>query len=479
MNLQPKQMQALRTLLNPQCKYLLYGGAMAGGKSYLLRWAALYYELWLSKKYGARHVPVGIFCENYPALIDRQVSRIVREFPRELGELKSSDKEGFAFFIDEEYGGGRILLRNLDDPSKYMSSEFAGEFIDELTKNPETHFQDLRNRLRFPGIEYVKFMGASNPGGIGNSWVRKYFVDQVSDDPEQDRFFYVHASAYDNQYITRDYIRQLEALPDKKRRAYLEGSWDVFEGQVFTEFRRDRHVCPPFLPKVTLPLVAGMDWGFNDPMVLLAGVFYEKTWQHPDTGQMVKFNRLYLYREIDGHEMTPKQWAVEMKRLMPELPRVTIYGDPAMFNQLQDTSFSIADQFKREGIYVKKATHNRLTSITTIHNWLSDAPDGLPYMIIAENCRNLIRTLPEAVYDDVHTEDIDQAWREDHWTDALRYVTAMVKWIDAGRVGGIGSFRKRIRPHYTARMDEEGNQIPINISAFERPKKKRGVWYPR
>src|SRR3990167_4628617 len=137
MQLQPKQKTALDQLLNPQCKYLLYGGAMAGGKSYLLRWAALYYSLWLSLEFNVRDIPVGLFSEDYPTLKDRQISRIVREFPPYLGELRDSHDEGFAFFINSQYGGGRILLRNLDDPSKYMSSEFAGVFVEELTRNEE------------------------------------------------------------------------------------------------------------------------------------------------------------------------------------------------------------------------------------------------------------------------------------------------------------------------------------------------------
>src|SRR3990167_7144103 len=178
MQLQPKQKTALDQLLNPQCKYLLYGGAMAGGKSYLLRWAALYYSLWLSLEFNVRDIPIGLFSEDYPTLKDRQISRIVREFPPWIGELKDDKTDGLAFHIKKKYGSGNILLRNLDDPSKYMSTEFAGEFVEELTRNPEQTFRDLRNRLRYPGIDDVKFMVATNPGGIGHEWVKRYFIDK-------------------------------------------------------------------------------------------------------------------------------------------------------------------------------------------------------------------------------------------------------------------------------------------------------------
>ena len=470
MNLQPKQQEALNLLFDPKTKYLLYGGAMAGGKSYLLRWAALYYALWCSHKYKIKGLPVGLFSEDYPTLKDRQISRIQREFPSFLGELKEDKNEGYAFFIREEYGGARILLRNLDDPSKYMSSEFAGEFVEELTRCPETTFQDLRNRLRFPGVTEVKFMGASNPGGVGHGWVRKFFVDKLADDPEQKRFSYVHANAYDNKYINPDYIKQLESLPPKKRKAYLEGSWDIFEGQVFTEFNRNIHVINPIIPKPEHPRVAGIDWGFSAPTVLLVGALY------PENFNGLKFTRLIIYREIDGTETTPEQWATIFRRDIPELARIKFYGDPAMFNKLQDSAFSIADQFRKDGIYIQKSTNNRLTSVTTIHNWLSLAPDGEPYMKITDNCRHLIKTIPEAMYDDNVQEDIDRNWADDHWTDSARYLLAMIKWTNA-KSGMYGHKEDILHPKFTI-VNTKGEYVSLDPSRFADPyTKKLGVFY--
>lgn len=46
----------------------------------------------------------------------------------------------------------------------------------------------------------------------------------------------------DNKALLRsqpDYLRQLEALPPRLRAAWLEGKWDLFEGQFFQEFVND------------------------------------------------------------------------------------------------------------------------------------------------------------------------------------------------------------------------------------------------
>src|SRR5690348_8850664 len=116
---QPRQLEAFRALFLPTTKYLLYGGAAGGGKSYLLRWVAAALGMYYSQKYGIKGVPIGLFSADYPTLKDRQVKMIKREFPEWLGTIKETRDEGYIFVADDRWGGWHIMLRNLDDPSKY------------------------------------------------------------------------------------------------------------------------------------------------------------------------------------------------------------------------------------------------------------------------------------------------------------------------------------------------------------------------
>jgi phage terminase large subunit len=384
-----------------------------------------------------------------------------------MGKLKDTKDEGFAFYLNKEYGGGRILLRNLDDPSKYMSTEFAGIFVDELTRDDEQTFSDLRNRLRYPGVEEVKFMGASNPGGIGHGWVRKFFIDRQTNDPEQERFFYVHANVYDNEHISKTYVKQLESLPEQQRKAYLEGSWDIFAGQYYPEFSIEKHVVDSFIPKKDnfYYFIGGMDWGRENPFSLhITGIQKKEN-------EGVVFYRAFTFLEVYGTQKSPREWGDEIKKML-ELYDMTlddirfIQCDNQIFNKGLDNGKSIHLQFcdsdERYKTLLKPAPKDRIPGWENMHSWLSQAPDLSPYWVMTKNCKNLIRTLPQAIHDEIKNEDIDDKG-ETHALDDQRYQFSAIKWIDA-KVGGVNATEeKKVLP--TAVM-KDGRQVAVEMDKF-------------
>ena len=256
----------LRRAVNTH-RYVLYGGCRGGGKSYGLRWIAI--DLLVNQWFlglGVRNARFGIFCEDYPALEDRQISKCRVEFPEWLGSWRKND-----FRLDKEFGGGVVCFRNLDDPSKYMSAEFSGIGVDELTKNDESIFEILRGSLRWPGIERTIFIGATNPGEKGHLWVKRLWMDERFPKELQAKaheFKYVKALPTDNPHNADSYIEELKALPDKRRRAWLEGDWTVFEGQVFEEWRNELHVLEEFEVPPNWEWGAGLDFGYRANGVL-------------------------------------------------------------------------------------------------------------------------------------------------------------------------------------------------------------------
>lgn len=220
----PKQLEAKEA--SKRFKFVLFGGSVGSGKSRWIRWMMVYWLIKFFSKYKIRGIRAGLFCEDYPSLNDRHLSKIKYEFPDWLGVWNEVRKE---FTLKPEYGSGVIAFRNLDDPQKYLSVEFAIMGIDEINRNPKSVFDMLRSRLRWPGIKDVKFIAGCNP--LGEAWVKNLWVKRMfpPEEQEQYEFVFVPALPTDNPHLPKEYYKSLESLPEMQRKAYLEGNWDAFD----------------------------------------------------------------------------------------------------------------------------------------------------------------------------------------------------------------------------------------------------------
>lgn len=280
----PKQVEFLKAMM--QYDAVLFGGAAGPGKSHALRWACIWFLIYAStpKKQGglglgplndanSPPVAVGMFCETYTALEDRQIGAF-KAMPEWLGKYHEKARE---FRLNRKYGGGIVKLRNLDDPVKYSSAEFALIAIDELTLNPEPVFNFLRTRRRWIGVPHCPLIAATNPGSIGHAWVYERFVNpETRIKPHYDEeleyqsrgYHFIQALPKDNPLLTKQYRKDLKDLPEKLRRALNEGDWTVFQGQFFN--------LDPFIHQVQdfeIPdhwhRYRAIDDGFSHPFVCL------------------------------------------------------------------------------------------------------------------------------------------------------------------------------------------------------------------
>jgi hypothetical protein len=417
-NFTPKQKEACD--LSDMHKYTLYGGAMGGGKSYWLRWNLIRFLILWAVELKLIGVRVGLFSHDFPTLNDRQLSKVKYEFPEYLGIYKGGDHE---FILNPQYGSGVIAFRNLDDVAKYKSAEFAAIGLEETTENSKDVFDMLRTRIRWPGIANTKLIGGTNPGGIGHEWVRALWIDKKYEptEKEQKEFAFIQSLPKDNPHLTQSYFDQLAGLPEKLRKAFLEGNWDIFEGQVFTEWDRTVHVVKasdrPVFPNYDMFIC--FDYGYTAP-----GAMH---WMAVDYD-----GNLIVYRELYGTGMTYEDWITKAKALSKWDETSIALGENENIKYMVVGLDSIRknDQTKRSGVDVMRSIWNipyeeaytdRLQGLVEFHERLKVDPlTKRPKIVWHDCCERAIITIPALCHDKHKVEDVDTAM-EDHAFDADKY----------------------------------------------------------
>lgn len=417
---------------------ILFGGAAGGGKTKALIMDALFRCLQWP---GTTAV---IFRRTFRELEDTDIKEALASYPKEIAKYNASKYE---FTLTN---GSKILFRHCnhaEDRFNYSGIEIQFLYFDELTAFEQVIYDFIKTRLRAKvalGVTPI-VRSASNPGNIGHGWVKKLFVDAgpymslqkqrvYSETLHKWRTIttqYIPSLAMENPYITDDYVFQLEQKPEALRRALLNGDWDSFEGQVFTEFVNDpdhyedrihTHVIEPFEIPLWWPRSFSFDHGYSRPFAC--------QWWATDTE-----GRLYLYREWYGCrprqanvglELTPRQIAEGIIDREEEEARNNLHidriADPAIFDKSRGDS--VADQMRPEngmkGVLFSKADNTRLAGLMQFHERLRFREDGRPMVYIFNTCTDWLRTVPNLPYSEKKPEDIDTD-AEDHDYDASRY----------------------------------------------------------
>lgn len=449
-----RQMQAVEAAKSH--KFILYGGALGGGKSFFLRWYAVRRLLTLYKR-GFKDVACMLACEDYPALKDRQISKIIVEFPPWLGKLHTDHKAyGRCFILDADYGGGIICLRNLDDPSKYQSAEFAFICVDELTKNNYETFTHLRSRLRWAGVPDADcaFLGATNPGGVGHGWCKQLWMDK--DFPPEwttpidyrDQFVYVPAKADDNPYLDAAYWATLQTLPENLRKAFRDGDWNIFVGQAFPQFSPQVHVIDDRPLPAGVPLYMTYDWGFGKPFSI--------GWWWVDSD-----DRIYRFAEWYGWNGTADvglrlpdtevvEGIIEREKAMGIWGKnITRLSGHDCFQKRPDYKGggqgpSTAEVFSGYGVHLTKGDPSRDLKIRQFRERLRVQDDGAPRLFIYRSCEQFIRTIPNLIEDKRNIEDIDTTGEDHPWDESCLICMARPMGLRIDPNAGKGYIDKRL-----------------------------------
>ena len=419
----PKQQEFFKA----EAKHIGYGGARGGGKS----WAGRRKLVMLAMRY-----------EGLSLLLLRRTMPELRK--NHINPLRA-ELYGYARYHQEEKAfifpnGSRLELGYCDnegDLNQYQGQEYDVICFEEATNFEEEWIVFICTSLRTTRTDFKpRVYYTMNPGGVGHAYIKRIFIDRNFKEGEKpEDYVFIQATIYDNKVLMEanpEYIDNLMALPEHKRRAHLYGEWDVYEGQVFEEFRnlsdhyedRERtHVIAPFDIPPQWTIYRSFDFGYSKP-------FSCGWWAVDYDGRMYRILELYgcVPNEPDtGVKWSPDEIFKEIHRIESEhrwLKGKHIVGvaDPAIWDASH--GISIAETAEKCGVYFEPGDHKRLPGWMQVHYRLKFDENGIPMMYIFSNCKAFIRTIPLLTYDEHKPEDIDTK-QEDHVADEVRYMCMM------------------------------------------------------
>lgn len=309
----------------------------------------------------------------------------------------------------------------------------------------------------------LEVFSTTNPYGPGHNWVKARFIDVVPagkvHKTEVEVFHpalkknvivtktqvAIFGSYKENIYLSPEYVADLESITDEnKRKAWLEGDWDVVAGGALDDvFRKSIHVLPRFEVPAGWRIDRGLDWGSSHPTSI--GWFAEANGEEatffdgrtfcPPPGTIVQIGECYRTKAL-GSNVGLRESAAdiaqhvidyEVKLLEEGWIKEQPWPGPAD-NQIRDVREVDVDTIEKKmadkgvrWIESDKSPGSRKVGLQLMRDRLEASMRGEGVgLYFTENCRASIATLPTLPRDEDDPDDVDTE-AEDHPYDMVRY----------------------------------------------------------
>lgn len=317
----------------------------------------------------------------------------------------------------------------------------------------------------------LEVFATCNPHGPGHSWVKRKFIDVAPDgkivrtdvevfDPKTKKQVVItkkqvaiHGHWSENPYLPPEYIATLHQLTDEnERKAWKDGSWDINAGGAIADlWRKATHVVKRFPIPDNWETYMAFDWGSSHPFsvgwwAIANGETVEWTdyLGQPQSitltrGTLVRFFEWYGTKEI-GTNKGLVMSARDIADGINERNRLLVAGGwiaeaPApgpADNQIRNVNEKDTETIEKKmadrgvrWIASDKSKGSRKQGLQLLRDRLEatirQEGSGL---VIMENCRAWIGTVPDLPRDETDPDDVDTT-AEDHVYDETRYMVLM------------------------------------------------------
>lgn len=372
------------------------------------------------------------------------------------------------------------------DHEAFIGEEFQWLLWEELCNwATPIAYQSLMATLRSPIPEIAARMrvrATTNPYGVGHSWVKARFRlptwrnRLITKGVKKPRMA-LHARFEDNKILQKaqpNYLEDLEIHNEAQRAAWIEGSWDIVSGGMFSDLWKPRwHVVRPFEIPRSWRIHRSYDWGSARPFSIRwwaqsDGSDYkgrDGKWHSTVRGDLFSIREWYGWngQPNEGLHMLARdqaagiverelRWGID-QRVFNDGP-----ADPAIFKEENGMCVAsdfaervrLADGRVHSGITWSRADNTRVAGWQDARRYLSNAvpkrdkagnyiPREEPGVFVFEGYNeHFERTIPSLARDEKDLDDVDTD-QEDHVADEFRY-RCRAGYLGAGSMATLGMY---------------------------------------
>lgn len=374
-------------------------GGIGSGKSHAGCVRGLMAALGMVGRHAVRTPNLGVVtAPTYPMLRDATL-RTFLDLADAQGLVQQFNKSDMAVTLSN---GSEVLFRSTETPDRLRGPSITWWFGDEAAMYLLRVWEVMVGRLRQYGRRGFAWL-ATTPRG--RNWVYQLFVT----DAGARRM--IHATSRENVFLDESILEAWENTYSGDFAAQeLGGEFVAFEGLIYPEFRRELHTFTTPPDGAFVYTVAGMDWGFANPGVLLVfGIDGDgRMWQVAEYYQR--------QRQID-------EWVDVAKQARATWGIKAFYCDPSEPDYIA--------KMRAAGLPAEQANNSVQPGIQAVKARLMRQADRKPRLLVRSDCVWTISEYESYQWAENRYGIKDEPLKTgDHAMDAQRYA---VMGVDAGR----------------------------------------------
>lgn len=226
-NFSMKQNEFIEAFISGNFRFLLYGGAMGGGKTFLgLGLLVHICNTYEDVRFAVIRKSLAIIKQNtIPSFY-----KVLKEYG--LTETVDFDIKRTEWYATFRKTGSRIDFIDGDigkDPelNRLKGLELTGALFEEINEVDFKVFDVCKGRIgrhrnRETGIKPF-ILGTCNPD---TNWVKSLFYDRWKNNTLPEKYYYLPALPYHNPFLDPEYIETLDEMDEASKARYMHGDWD-------------------------------------------------------------------------------------------------------------------------------------------------------------------------------------------------------------------------------------------------------------